>query len=483
MKHTVYNRSIPWAPFAQDAAKETALEEMLSVYSPFGQVRNVLTTFRSGVGSGGFQGSATPFSLDHAFRRMLGLGALNAGLDRDIYGGGKGLTLFDSVASSLGEAIERMLGSFSSMERRGPADRLVASSAQMVERGLTVVRPEDHRLFTDEQLDTPGFRCERWTPDTVLTWHRGTNLLTGADHWVPAQLVHLFYISEPGEPRIGVSSSGGLATHVDDEEALSHGLLEVLERDAVNLSWFCEVPLTRLVVDRPFEDPLIERWLEDARRAGVTPDFYVHRLDIEGVFVVTAISWEEDLDENAYMAGGGVGLTIEQAVRSALSEIVQAERMVRTPMLADGWELTMGFARMFGISRDATPDDFSNFIQVVPYYGYAENQAKLDWYFRSPDQPTVALSELSARQPEDEHAAVLDLYRRHGLTPIAFDLTPDGFDRVRLRKVFVPELVPAFPPNLPMLGHDRYRTLRRDLGLQEADWTAADMPTDPLPYP
>lgn len=483
LKHTVYNRTVPWAPPTLSAEKYAALEEMLEVYSPFGSVRSVLTTFRSGGGTGGYQGSASPFSLDHTFRRMLGLGALNAGLDRDIYGGGKGLTLFDSVASSLGEAIERMLGSFSSMELRGPDDRLVASAAQMRDRGMSIVDPSDYQLFTDEQLDTEGFRCVRWTDDTVLTWHRGTNLLSGADHWVPAQLVHLFYIAEPGEPRIGVSSSGGLATHVNDHEALSHGLLEVIERDAVNLSWFCRIPLTRLEIDRPFVDPLINRWIADARRSGSTFDFYLHRLDMPDIYVVTAISWDKGALENGYMAGGGVGLTIEQAVRSALSEVVQAERMVRTPLLAEDWELAAGFSRMFGIARDAEPADFANFIQVVPYYGYPENQAKLDWYFRAPDQPTIALSELATDSPADEYETILDLYRQYGLTPIAFDLTPDGFDRVRLRKVFVPELAPAFPPNLAMLGHQRYRELRSDLGLTPSAWSPSDMPTDPLPYP
>ncbi|MDJ0312187.1 YcaO-like family protein [Arthrobacter sp. H35-D1] len=483
MKHTVYNHSVTWAPPSQDSDRSAALQEMLDVYSPFGQIRNVLTTFRSGLGTGGYQGSAAPFSLDHTFRRMLGLGALNAGLDRDIYGGGKGLALFDSVASSLGEAIERMLGSFSSMEMLGPENRTVATARQMEQRGFTIVHPKDYSIFTDEQLDEVGFRCQRWTPDTTLTWHRGTNLLTGGSHWVPAQLVHLFYISEPGEARIGASSSGGLATHVTDEEALSHGLLEVIERDAVNLSWFCKVPLSRIVVDRPFADPAINQWLTDAERAGVGMDFYLHRLDIEDVYVVTAINFEEDLDENAYMAGGGVGLSIEAAIRSALSEVVQAERMVRTPMLAEDWELAMGFSRMFGINRDAKPADFKNFIQVVPYYGYQENQPKLDWYFRSPMQPTVLLSELPSSNPSDEYSAVLELFRHNGFTPIAFDLTPESFRKVRLRKVFVPELVPAFPPNLPMLGHPRYRTLRTKLGLQEHDWTLADMPTDPLPYP
>lgn len=482
MKVTTYNHSLPWAPARSTGEETAALHDMLSVYSPFGQIRNVLTTLKSGVGTGGYQGSAQPFSLDHTFRRMLALSALSTGLDRDIYGGGKGLTLFNSVASSLGEAIERMLGAFSAMTLEGPEDRRWATAEEMRQRGLTIVGPEDFRLFTDEQLAQTHASCVAWEPDTPLMWQRGTNLLTGEDHWVPAQYVHLFYIAEPGEARIGGSSSGGLATHINDDEALVHGLLEVLERDAINLSWYCKIPLSLIDVDEPFHDPLINHWLDEARRSGIEVSLYLHTLDMPEFYVVTAVSLEPGMDQNSYMSGGGVGLSIEAAVRSALAEVIQAERMVRTPELAEDWELTGGFKRLFGIARDARPEDFKNFIQVVPYYGYAENQPKLDWYFRPEDQRVVPLSQLRESHP-DTLESVLELFRRHDLTPIAFDFTPEGFDKIRLRKVFVPEVAPAFPPNLPMLGHRRYGEVRKNLGLEPSEWTLADMPTDPLPYP
>src|SRR5690625_1705241 len=269
LTETVYNHHLPWAPARASSSSHRGLQEMLDVYSPFGQVRNVLTSFRSGIGIGGYQGSAAPLSLDHTFRRIMGMGSLSVGLDREIYGGGKGLELSDSVASSLGEAVERMLGAFSSLEPGLRGEAITASAAQMRERGRVVVGPEDFQTFTEEQLATPGFRCVPWTDDTQLTWHPGTNLLTGEDHWVPAQLVHLFYVPEGPEDRIGASSSGGLATHYSDERALAHGMLEVVERDALNLAWFCKVPLTRIEIDAPFTDPAITRWMESARRAGL----------------------------------------------------------------------------------------------------------------------------------------------------------------------------------------------------------------------
>lgn len=484
LEERVINHSLPWAPAHNTGERARGLEELLTVYSPFGAIRNVLTSFRSSVGPYGYQGSATPMSLDHQLRRMLGMSGISAGLDRDIYGGGKGLIFADSVASSLGEAVERMLGSFSSLQTVDSRDRMTASAAEMRAVGLHHVGPEDYDSYSDEQLDSPGFLFERWTDETRLVWHRGQNLITGEDHWVPAQFVHLFYISSPEELRVGSSSSGGLATHVSKEKSLSHGLLEVVERDGLNVAWFSKVPLSVVDIDTDFEDPLIDEWLDSARRVGLDITFYVHRMDMPEFFVVTAAGIEPGLSSGMYVSGGGVGLRLEDAIRSALAEVVQAERMARSAQLTPDWELTMGVEKRFGIEPDAVPSDFTNFIQVVDYYGYPQNQSKLDWFFRNPDMERIKLSENQPpKSPNSELTDILALYEKYGLTPIAFDLTPSDFDRIKTTKVFVPELAPAFPPNNPQLGHRRYRDVPQKLGLVDRPWTFDDMPTDPLPYP
>lgn len=484
MKEHVYNHSLPWAESSSELASFEGLEEMLDAYSPFGQIRNVLSSFRSGVGIGGFQGSATPLSLDHVFRRIVGMSSLGVGLDREIYGGGKGLTISDSVASSLGEAVERMLAAFSSMALEETDADITATARQMRDEGYNIVGPEDFDSFTQEQLETPGFRCVPWTEDMRLAWHKGTNLITGEDWWVPGQFIHLFYVPREKEDRIGASSSGGLATGYDDAHALTHALLEVVERDALNLAWFCKIPLTRIMLDEPFRDKAIDRWMQIAERAGMKVSFYLHRLDMPEFFVVTASAVEPGLDAHSYVSGGGVGVEIEHAIRSALAEVVQAERMVRSPTLAPRWELTQGFKRRFTVKRDAGLDDFTNFIQVVDYYGFRENQERLDWYLRDPGMPTIKLSECRTDgEFTDDYDRVIDLYKKYDLTPIAYPLTPNSFHKIRLRKVFVPELAPAFPPNIPLVGHRRYRELRQRMGISDMPWTPADFPTDPLPYP
>lgn len=485
LRATYYNKDIPWLEPTLTEESHYAVSDMLDCYSPFGEIRTVTTTLRAGIGTDGYQGSATPMSLDHVFRRMLGLPALNVGLDRDIYGGGKGLTLCDSVLSSLGEAIERMLGAFSSVSPVATHDQWYGSVAELRRLGRCYVGPDELRLFSTEQFANPGFLCEPWTDDSRMRWSPGRNLLNGETVWVPAQLVHLFYARDRSEARIGVSSSGGLAAHQSPQRAICHGILELIERDATNLSWYCRVPPQRVDLDRPISDSHIRRWLDSSQRAGVKVDFYAHRTTIPDICVMTVIATEPDRASNCFLAGGGVAFDSEQAIRSAISELIQAERMVRTSDLVPSWGVVRGFRRLFGIEKDARPSDFQNFIQVVPYYGYPENQKKLDWYFRDPTVPTVALSTLPSRHLDylDELAFALELCDRCGLTPIQYDFTPENFRSVSLQKIVIPELVPAFPPNLMMLGHRRYGEFPVALGLRASRMPFEELNAEPLPYP
>lgn len=482
MTKTTINHSMPFGPhIARDGAGE-AFADLLRAYTPFGPVRTITAPFRPGIGVGGYSGAADPFSLDHAMSRQIGLSGFQAGLDRQIYGGGKGLDLYHTLGSSLGEAVERMLGSFAALAT-DPADGRMASHAQMTADGCRCLGPGTFQLFQPEDHDEPGFLFERWNEGTTVFWVRGTHLLDGEDLWVPAQLVHLFHLMQTGETAIGLSSSGGLATHLDREQAISHAVLELVERDAINVRWFSRLPPARIVIDRPFRDGRIARWADAAARAGLKLEFYLQSVDIAEAYVVTIVAWDEQLEEWSYFAGGGVGFDIEDAIRSALAELVQSERMIRIPTLAPEWDLSWGIRRMFGSAADLEPEDFSNFIQVVPYYGHRRNRSKLDWYFRPADQETVALSALSDGGGVPEYEAVLGLCRRHGLTPAVFDFTPGSFRRISLVKVVVPELVPAFAPGTPLLGHDRYRTVPATLGVRSDPMDPSEFTTDPLPYP
>jgi len=72
-----------------------------------------------------------------------------------------------------------------------------------------------------------------------LKWVKGTQITTGEDVAILADQV--FYPLAPtqlGYPRIAKASSNGVAAHSTEDAAIEHGLLELIERDAVAMAWY-----------------------------------------------------------------------------------------------------------------------------------------------------------------------------------------------------------------------------------------------------
>jgi len=480
---TNINHSYAMGPHYLKDPEGWAFSDIMSAYSPFAQLRTMTTLFRSGWGVRGYMGAGQAYSLDHILARAYELSGFNVRLSQQLYGGGKGYDLASMVLSTAGEAVERNLGSLAFIAELPNIRKKVASANDLAAEGLNFVDPADYSVFSDEQYNEPGFLFDKWLNSSHCEWVEGIELVSGRPWWVPSQLMYLFNVRVRGEARIGTSSSGGLATHVDKTQVRLHAVLELVERDAINLRWYCGIPPEQIIVDRPFRNKRITSWLESVKRAGMDIRMYYHSLDIPAIAVVTIIAFDRDLEELRYFAGGGVGLDIEDAIVSAMGEFIQSERMNRIPLSAPNWGLAGGIKRGFGANRDEPPERLDNFIQIVAYYGYVEHADKLTWYFDPHPPRTVELSTLPTLKAsvEESWAKLLDIMSDNGIRLIELDFTPSMFKSIKLIKVFTPDLVPAFPPNMKMLGHARYLEVPRTLGLRGDDEN--ELTADPVPYP
>ena len=82
----------------------------------------------------------------------------------------------------------------------------------------------------------PRLGRSTFTPHTPLLWTEGKSLVTGQPVWVPFEMVHLNYVSPmPTGSGCFLASSNGLSSGNTLEEAISHGISEVVERDAATL--------------------------------------------------------------------------------------------------------------------------------------------------------------------------------------------------------------------------------------------------------
>jgi ribosomal protein S12 methylthiotransferase accessory factor len=458
-----------------------AIREVLEHYSPHGVLRTFTTYFRPGIGLPMYVGHGQYLDFDYVLRRLLGLSGLQTGVGSQIYGGGKGYDLFGMMASSVGESVERVLGALTFLDT---AQHVVHGTyRELTSRGLPCLHPDEMPIFAPEQFTTDRI-YQPWTEDSPLGWLAGRRLRSGTEVWLPAQLVLLFYLHVGDEPRIGFAPSGGLASHINRREALYHGILELFERDGVNLRWYSGVPLDRIVIDRPVRDRRLRRLLHAVEQAPDRVAFYLHNLDQDELPVVTAKTFAPWFRRFSYSAGGGVSPDIEAAMLSALTEFSQAERSLKVSLAAPDWEFTHAFSQLFDIPEDATPEQFANYIQAIPYYGYPGNQAKLDRYLNGGRE--IPLSELPTMEDMSLDARwdrLMALLERLGWDPIVFDFSPPQFARTALVKVVMPELSPPYPPSAPGLGHPRYADVAFKAGYVDGPLTYADLVPDPLPYP
>lgn len=138
---------------------------------------------------------------------------------------GKGLTPGAARTSALMEAVER------ASAERAPHGTLRGSYEALRQSGLPVVDPERFTLPPDTL----------YRPDRAVSWSRGAVLDGGEEAWLPTDLV----LCPPNEGVLHQPDTNGLASGNAWIEAVVHGLLEVVERDAFG----------RLVFAERFADP------------------------------------------------------------------------------------------------------------------------------------------------------------------------------------------------------------------------------------
>jgi ribosomal protein S12 methylthiotransferase accessory factor len=168
---------------------------------------------------------------------------------------GKGLDLWAAKASGLMEAIEAFHAEHAALPLRLASARELARSHELVDvAGLPRVAMGSFHL------------------DRPILWCEARALGTDRPIWVPYELVHTnFSLPLPAGSGFFTMSSNGLASGNHVLEAVSHGLCEVIERDALAL-WDAAggsgSAVGRIALDS-IDDPTCDRVVAVIRAAGL----------------------------------------------------------------------------------------------------------------------------------------------------------------------------------------------------------------------
>jgi ribosomal protein S12 methylthiotransferase accessory factor len=128
----------------------------------------------------------------------------------------------------------------------------------------SAVHPPALLLFSEQEQSTSSFPFSRYSDDLAVEWVCGYDLCGRAPVLVPMDCV--FTCVESQQPLVKVDTTGG-AAHIDLYQSVLHGLYEVIERDALMITWLCR--MGGMQVDLHHEEsPLVgvfQAWAKEIR--------------------------------------------------------------------------------------------------------------------------------------------------------------------------------------------------------------------------
>jgi ribosomal protein S12 methylthiotransferase accessory factor len=293
------------------------------------------------------------------------------------------------------------------------------------------------RCSPDELADP---ECPVVRPDRTarIRWIRGLNMRTGKPAWVPAALVYIHFPSEEAE-RITNPISTGSAAHPDPAVATCGALCEVIERDAISITWLQQLALPEIEID--VAGPQLQRFLDTIADRDLTIRLFDATTDV-GVPTVYGVSIAPDHPRLHTVVSCATGLDPQAAAAKAICEVVS----VRIALQEDE-PSAEGVESFTGVSDGAT------------YMCVPERAAAFGFLLDSPARRRLSeMPSLSTGDSTADLRLVCSLLAARGMDAYLVDLTTDEALRVGMTVVraVVPGLQPlTFHYRARFLGHPR----------------------------
>lgn len=402
---------------------------------------------------------------------------------------GTGCTFYpeQSKLVSVLEVIERYAG----LRPRGKRTMVRASYHQLLQHGEPALDPTTLGLHSPEQYAQQGehgHACRRlvdYHHDLVCQWVWGYSFQQQSPILVPEHCAYYGVPANAENPAFVFEISNGCALGNCLEEAIFHGMLEVVERDAFLLTWYARLNLPRLDL-RSVTDPKIRLLLEHLEyHAGYTISAFNMTLDhaIPCLCLLGVDEQNQPGKPKALVAAGSHPLP-EQALLKALREFAM---YLAFPRSLDQQTRAEALALLADASLVQRMD------QHPQIYYLPEAFDRLGFLYHSQSQQSFqeAFPALYQQPPQrldlrNDLQWLSDFYLKQGREIIVVDQTAPEHAHCGLHcvKVLMPGMLPMTfgQHNRRVTGFERLHQLPLTLGYQDHPLTEAEINPHPHPF-
>jgi ribosomal protein S12 methylthiotransferase accessory factor len=333
-------------------------------------------------------------------------------------------------------------------------------------------------VHTQEQYAQPGFPFHPFNPDRFMNWVWGYSFLEERPILVPELLA--YYSLGCGEGFV-YETSNGCALGGSLEEAIFHGIMEVVERDSFLMTWYAQLSLPRL---DPYSanDQELQLMIERVRAvAGYDINFYNSTME-NGIPSILAIAKNRKQKGLNLICAAGAHLDPLKAVKSAIHELA-AMMMTLDEKFEENQEELLRMLQEPSLVRKM--DDHGLL------YGMAQAEERLQFLLNE-NRPLRTFDE--EYKWKSNHAdltedlqEILSVFRKLNLDVIVVDQTTSETIRNGLHcvKVLIPGMLPmTFGHHLTRVtGLERVLKVPMELGYSSQPLKFEELNPHPHPFP
>lgn len=223
--------------------------------------------------------------------------------------GGKGITKDHAKASAMMEGFERY-----SAERQDCDETIIAKLSEIEEFGEYV---------DPKSLNLPSEFEKKDISDLSLEWSKSKDIISNKEYYIPTNAIYHPYISKDDSQNLFKSNTNGLASGNILEEAILHGIFEVIERDAWSIFELTHKNYAQIDISS-IENEVIIDIIDKFESEGIKIKLMDFTADIKIPTIAASADDTITRDAGLLTLGMGTHLDPEVAILRALTEVAQS---------------------------------------------------------------------------------------------------------------------------------------------------------------